>query len=62
MELGEEERYAAAALFSLALHLTQVLPHRACCSASPSKCTVLCGRECYASASGNLVRAVCRRV
>ena len=25
MEIGEEERYAAGALFTLALHLTQVL-------------------------------------
>ncbi len=26
MEIGEEERYAAGALFTLALHLTQVTP------------------------------------
>lgn len=44
MELGEEERYAAAALFSLALHLTLVLPHRACCSASPGVFMVLVAR------------------
>ena len=27
MEIGEEERYAAGALFTLALHLTQVPCH-----------------------------------
>ena len=30
MELGEEERYAAAALFSLALHLTQARQFHVC--------------------------------
>ena len=30
MELGEEERYAAAALFSLALHLTQARHFNVC--------------------------------
>lgn len=30
MELGEEERYAAAALFSLALHLTQARQFPVC--------------------------------